>query len=291
MRQIDVERLQKIAQYLPDLLQETEKILTQMRDSNGTVYPMIKAQLLEIKRMVDGGVIPVEKDKEKIRVGYLITRENDGAEKLDKYAESICLVDNLYTQLGDPPKFKYFTTPKKKASFISLPCECCDGTEYCLDGRYFGQEAKTKSVCVFCLAEGKKRVYIPDYIKSKLRNHLHEIHIDKTESQIEQIALAEINELEKTPPVPWLTENEWPVANGDFARYEYQMGKGLFFGGKEDLFRSLEGIEKIKDKDKLWKEVGEKITIFGFSVIATEKYTEIVIAQSLDAKTVKKVWG
>ena len=74
---------------------------------------------------------------------------------------------------------------------------------------------------------------------------------DKSASEIGEIAAAEIGELERTPPVPWLTQNEWPVAHGDFAQYQYPMGKYLFFGGIDELF----------------------------------------VAQSLDPKVIKRVWG
>jgi uncharacterized protein CbrC (UPF0167 family) len=291
MRQVDIERFEMIAKDLPGILQKTDEILIEIGSGNGSIYPVIKAQLLEIKRMVDKRIMPTEKEKENIRVGYIIDREYDGAEKLDEYAEIICKVDSLYAQLGEPPKFKYFSSVKDEAAFINTPCECCGDTEYCLDGGYFGREAKVKSVCVFCLAAGKQKVDVPEFIQNKLLQHLRGFYSDKSEREIKEIATVKISELERTPPVPWLVQNEWPVANGDFAKYEYTLGKYLFHKGKQSFFEAIEGIEKIRDKEMLWSEMGNKITVFGFSVIGAKKYTKIAIPQSLDPITVKKVWG
>lgn len=291
MRQVDIERFEKIEKLLPGVLGETEDILIEIEYDKETVYPAIKCQLMEIKRIVDNRIIPTEEEKERIRVGYLIDREFDGADSLPEYADLIIEISYTFHHLGDPPEFKYFTLPKEEAEYTDIPCECCGTTDYCLDGQYFGDGFKVKSVCVFCLKEGKKRVLVPDNIQMKLLKHLRELYPDKPEAELKKEALAKIDELERTPPVPWLTKNEWPVANGDFARYEHIMDQELFYKGKDYFYSTVEEIDKIKDKEKLWDEVGKKITVFGFTVIGAQKVTRISVPQSVHKKTVKAVWG
>jgi uncharacterized protein CbrC (UPF0167 family) len=291
MRQVDIERFEKIEKLLPGVLGETEDILIEIEYDKETVYPAIKCQLMEIKRIVDNRIIPTDEEKERIRVGYLIEREFDGAGELPEYGKLVAEIGYIYDALGDPPEFKYFTLPKEKATYVDIPCECCGTAGYCLDGQYFGEGAKVKSVCVFCLKEGKKRVLVPDSIQMKLLTHLQELYPDKPDVELKKEALAKIDELERTPPVPWLTKNEWPVGNGDFTRYKYPMNQDMFYEGKEYFYSVVQGIEQIKDKEKLWDEIGKRITVFGFSVIGTEKYTEIVVPQSVHKKTVKAVWG
>jgi hypothetical protein len=292
MRQVDIERFEKIEKIMPGVLAETEDIIVQMgSESDETIYPVVKRQLLEIKRIVDNRIIPTEEEKERILVGTIIVRELDGVDPLPDYAELIIKISYAFHHLGDPPEFKYFALPKDQAEYTNIPCECCGTRDYCLDGRYFGDGARVKSVCVYCLKEGKKRVLIPDNIQMKLLKHLQELHPDKPESELKKDALIKIDELERTPPVPWLTKNEWPVGNGDFTRYEFTLEQDLFHKGKEYFYSVVQGIEKIKDKERLWDEIGKKITVFGFSVIGTEKYAEIVVPQSVHKKTVKAVWG
>jgi hypothetical protein len=292
MRQVDIERFEKIEKMMLRVLAETEEIILELgKDACQTIYPIVKKQLLEIKRVVDNRIIPTEEEKERITLGGIIVREYDGADPLPEYAELASDIWYIYSTLGDPPEFKYFTLPKEEAIYTDIPCECCGTTDYCLDGRYFGDGARVKSVCVFCLKEGKKRVLVPDNIQMKLLKHLRELYPDKPEAELKKEALAKIDELERTPPVPWLTKNEWPVTNGDFASYKYPMNQKMFYQGKEYFYSVVQGIEQIKDKEKLWDEIGKKITVFGFSVIGTEKYTEIVVPQSVHKKTVKAVWG
>ena len=292
MRQVDIERFEKIEKIMPGVLAETEDILLQLgKDARQTIYPIVKRQLLEIKQVVDNRIIPTEEEKERITLGGIIVREYDGADPLPEYAELASDVWYIYSKLGDPPEFKYYALPKNEAEYTDIPCECCGTTDYCLDGRYFGNGVRVKSVCVFCLKEGKKRVVVPDNIQMKLLKHLQDLHPDKPEAELKKEALAKIDELERTPPVPWLTKNEWPVANGDFARYEYPVDQDLFDEEKEYFYSVVQGIEKITDKEKLWDEMDKKITIFGFSVIGSKKFTRISVPQSVHKKTVKAVWG
>jgi len=291
MRQADIERFEKIVQYLPDVLEETEENLRELGEAAArrSSYWIFKTQLLEMKQMIDRQTIPTKADKEKITMTRGTARALDGAEEWPEYAKKISTIVYLYSKLGGAPEFKYFGYPKDEARYVRIPCQCCGGTDYCLDGRYFGQGKRVKSACAFCLAEGKCRVAVPEDIKIKLLNHLRQVYPDKPESEIRETSIAKVDELERTPPVPWLTQNEWPVANGDFT--EYRLIQDDFFEGKEDFFKLVAGIEKVRDKEELWKQMGRNIKMFVFSVIGAREYTKVVVPQSLNRKTIKRVWG
>jgi len=132
-------------------------------------------------------------------------------------------------------------------------------------------------------------VAVPEHIQIKLLNHLRQFYPDKPESEIREMATAKVDELERTPPVPWLTQNEWPVANGDFAEYRLLLEREVF-EVKRDFFNIVAGIERVKDKEELWNQIGKSIVVFSFSVVGAENI-KIAVPQSLDAETIERVWG
>lgn len=113
--------------------------------------------------------------------------------------------------------FEYFPEYHKWARFEE-DCECEDGSP-CLDGVFFGDPDIEEPVCLSDLVSGKVRVDIPDYVVDELRDSITETRPDLTNTQITEKVQAATDTLARTPPVPWIQNNEWPSHCGDFCRY------------------------------------------------------------------------
>lgn len=169
-------------------------------------------------------------------------------------------------------KFKYFEDPFKDAEFIDEEeCQSCGSRKHCLEGEYFDFEEEVISVCLDCLMEGKLRVNIPDYIKDRVTGK------EKEEK---------VSELEKTPPIPWIQYNDWPVCCNDFAKYLGEWNREDFNNQSEDgnglsyllsiLDQSMKGV--IVDSQIFWEDIGNYTAIFVFECLCCSK--RIAIPQS-----------
>lgn len=167
--------------------------------------------------------------------------------------------------------FKYFDNPLENAEFIDEKCQSCGSEENCLEGVYFNEHDDVVSVCLSCLKEGLIRVDIPDYIRKEIKGS------DKFDK---------IDELERTPPVPWIQYNEWPVCCNDFTKYIGEWGRGRLIKESQDgnglnylLSILLQDIkERIVNEKNFWSEIGNLIAIYVFECQTCSK--RIAVSQS-----------
>jgi uncharacterized protein CbrC (UPF0167 family) len=182
--------------------------------------------------------------------------------------------------------FKYFSNPLKNAEFTDEKCQSCGSDEYCLEGVYFDKGDEVTSVCLDCLKKGIVTVDIPEFIQERIKSHLHETFPSKDEKEIELLYHSLLRELERTPPVPWIQYNDWPVCCGDFMQYigewkredfnnaaEDRNGKNFIISILDDFTKS-----KIDDVDVFWNDIGEYTAVFVFKCLQCDKLT--AIAQS-----------
>lgn len=169
-------------------------------------------------------------------------------------------------------KFKYFDDPLKNAEFIDEEeCQSCGASSHCLEGEYFDLDEEVISVCLDCLQQGVIKVNIPKYIKDRIAD------IGKEEK---------VAELEKTPPVPWIQYNDWPVCCNDFTKYLGEWDRSDFEKHSNDgdglnyLLNILDqsSKEKIESVQVFWEDIGHHTAIFVFECLRCSK--KIAIPQS-----------
>lgn len=157
-------------------------------------------------------------------------------------------------------KFKYFNNVMKHAEFTDGEnCQSCNSSEYCLEGIYFDQDEVT-SVCLECLQDGIIKVNIPNYVLDRMNGPGKE---------------SKIKELEKTPPVPWVQYNDWPVCCNDFTKYlgEWEKRECDTFSNNGDGLNYLLSIlepsskQKIQDVAIFWESIGNFIILFVFECL------------------------
>ncbi|RFA31858.1 hypothetical protein CAI16_19655 [Virgibacillus dokdonensis] len=157
-------------------------------------------------------------------------------------------------------KFKYFENPLENAEFTGEACQSCGKNEKCLEGEYFDLDDEVDSVCLNCLRLGKVKVNIPNYIKDRITGQGKE----------EKVA-----ELEKTPPVPWIQYNDWPVCCGDYTKYIGEWEREDFEKNSKDgdglnyLLSILDQStkDKIENENIFWEDIGHYTAIFVFECL------------------------
>ena len=117
--------------------------------------------------------------------------------------------------------FPYFPDYMKWAYFTDPPWLCCeDGETPCLVGTYFdGSEDLPDEICLHDLVTGKYRVDVPDYLEQALARSIQATFSDLAADEVQLRCSAAVAALSKTPPVPWIQSNAWPVCHGDFCQY------------------------------------------------------------------------
>lgn len=186
----------------------------------------------------------------------------------------------------DVQRFKYFIDPQTNASFTDENCQCCGAEKNCLDGDYFDRGAEITSVCLNCLENGRITVEISEYIQKKLFSHLQDTFTQKNEEQLNELFKSILHELQKTPPVPWIQYNDWPVADGDCMQYIGEWGQEDFVNhapdghGKDYAMSILDEWtkSKIDDSHVFWDDIGNYTTIFVFKSVTSS--TIVGVAQS-----------
>ncbi len=181
--------------------------------------------------------------------------------------------------------FKYFNNPAKYSVHSKKPCQFCGENEGNLEGVYFEKGDNIQSICLKCLKEGKETVYIPSYIQERLEQNLNENNT-LSEHDIRKKVISYIDELSKTPPVPWIQFNDWPVCCADFAEYIGEWDREEIIknskdkGGKKFLLEILDEFSKnkIDDFNFFWNDIGINTAIFVFKCISCNKF--LAIAQS-----------
>ncbi len=115
-------------------------------------------------------------------------------------------------------EFKYFPEYQKWARFANQECFCQNDLP-CLEAVYFENPAIENPVCLDLLVSGQARVEVPDYLKKQLLNSILETHPDWSAIQSQELATQIVDALSRTPPIPWIQHNSWPVCCGDFCCY------------------------------------------------------------------------
>jgi uncharacterized protein CbrC (UPF0167 family) len=113
-------------------------------------------------------------------------------------------------------EFRLFYDVAMNAVFTDKPCEEGHLPPF-LDAEYFDGGYEDEGVCLECLRSGSKKVSMNTYIKAKIK-------ICAGES-----AALIINELEQTPPVPWIQYNDWPLCCGDAMQYRGEHSRQSIF--------------------------------------------------------------
>lgn len=181
-------------------------------------------------------------------------------------------------------KFKYFLDPEKDASYVDEPCEVCGSSNLCLDGTYFDHEEELESICMECLVKGKIVVEFPDFLYDKIYNELKRINPTLSEEKIKDNMNEIFSVLEKTPPVPWIQYNDWPVCCGDFMIYLGELTRDQLNAmdinndGKNLLLRLIDNETKnrIDNLDFLWDGLGDYVIAYYFQCTKCDKQTVIL---------------
>lgn len=135
--------------------------------------------------------------------------------------------------------FKYSPYWRKVAPWRD-DCDCPED-DPCIEGIFFDDPDVDEGVCLSELLSGRVKVSIPNY----LRQHLIQSLQASGKKTSEEYLDAAIDELSRTPPVPWIQHNEWPVCCGDFCQY---LG---------ELRKLPEEIEPIVEATTLWEVTEE----------------------------------
>ena len=166
------------------------------------------------------------------------------------------------------------------AIFTDEKCEICGGEEFCLDGVYFEYNQDISSVCLKCLRAGKMVVDIPQYLIDRITSEVSKIYEkDEVEKRIGII----VDELRRTPPVPWIQNNNWQICCGDFMEYigEWDKEEIIINSQKENSRDYLMSImeesfrNRIDDVNYFWEEIGYDVAVFIFKCINCSKYTAV----------------
>lgn len=110
--------------------------------------------------------------------------------------------------MAEDAKFKYFPDYERWARFTDRPAEC--GGPY-LEGVYFEDPDVPDAVCLQDLISGRHRVYVPDYLRQELEKSTMATYPDWPSGRAREHIQRAIDELSRTPPVPWIQPNRWPV--------------------------------------------------------------------------------
>lgn len=178
-------------------------------------------------------------------------------------------------------KFKYYRDVLNNAIFTDKKCEICGSEEFCLDGAYFEYTQDVEAVCLKCLKAGKIVVDIPQYLIDRITSETSKIYEDKAEKR-KRIGII-VDELRRTPPVPWIQNNDWQICCNDFMEYigewdkeeiivnsECENPREYLMNIMEESFRN-----RIDNVDYFWEEIGYDVAIFVFKCIHCSKYTAV----------------
>lgn len=173
-------------------------------------------------------------------------------------------------------KFKYFPDFPAGADLTSDPYSYCGRAPALPAIRLGFGTGANGSICADCLAKGMATVNVPSWVQRDLESGVDRTHPDWSEQQRSRYVSERVNELARTPPVPWLQNNEWPVCGDDFAEYNDEVARELLLQQHETVAEAksaLRGILKDampnweqsdNDVDMEWEELGNYLAIFLF---------------------------
>lgn len=172
--------------------------------------------------------------------------------------------------------FRYFDASEKNAEFTDTPCESCGSDENCLEGVYFDElDFDRESVCLECLVQGKITVHLSDYLIDKLKRHIKLMNPTLQNKEVLKAVNQQVEELKKTPPIPWIQSNDWVICCGEFAKYIGEWSqKDLNEASKNNdgLAYFLEILEqdykdRVDDSDLLWDDLGNQSAAYVFECL------------------------
>lgn len=183
-------------------------------------------------------------------------------------------------------EFKYFPENKKFAVFATDKCLCKDNLP-CLEPIHFEDPEIENPVCLDQLVNGQVRVAISVYLQKRLLDSIVNTHPSWSGDRARNLAAQIVDALSRTPPVPWIQNNDWPVCCGDFCCYLGEWSQEKLTESSPDgngssfLWGILEERRRNRrdDPDQLWQEIESGwTTIFVFRCF--ECNTLIAVDQS-----------
>lgn len=185
-----------------------------------------------------------------------------------------------------PHDFRYSPDYESTAEYSEMACDLCGRTP-ALEAIYFGNSVDAEAVCIECLRSGIITVEIPSYLNRRLEESIRSTNPEIEDAEVVARIAEAVDELSRTPPVPWIQHNYWPVCHGDFARYLGEWSSDTLSqrshtgDGLEYLLSFLDPFprESIGDVQALWQSVQRKETaIYVFECFKCSRL--IAIAQS-----------
>ncbi|MBP7599883.1 MAG: CbrC family protein [Thermoflexales bacterium] len=184
------------------------------------------------------------------------------------------------------PSFKYFPDFTTWARTSNEPCECVDDS-MCLDPLPFGHPELDRPICVDDLVRGVVRVDVPEYLRKRLRASIAAEQPAWGTTQVDDDAALKIDQLERTPPVPWIQSNRWPICHADFCVYLGECScarlDGLATDGNglrylSDILENQRPVDEYSMR-RLWNQIDRGWTII-FLFQCTRCSRQIAIHQS-----------
>jgi uncharacterized protein CbrC (UPF0167 family) len=172
-------------------------------------------------------------------------------------------------------EFKYFPNYQTWARFTEDDCNC-PLDELCLDGVFFGDPDVPDAICLSWLMAGQYRVEIGHYLIRLLEQSVRLEHPEWSDQQVTVHVDQSVDALSRTPPVPWIQHNNWPVCHGDFCRYDGEWRQDQFIQAAPDgdgvsyLVSILDepNRERIGDPIGLWESISNGwTTVFVFTCL------------------------
>lgn len=167
--------------------------------------------------------------------------------------------------------FTYFPDYRRWARFVDEPCDCAGP---CLNGLYFEDPDVPDAVCLERLISGAVRVAVPAYLRDTLARSAAATHPGWPAERLAAHVAAAVDTLSRTPPVPWVQHNSWPVHHGDFCCYLGEWDQAALTAasptgdGRAYLLSLVEAPPAVADPEALWVAVGSGwATVFGFACL------------------------
>jgi uncharacterized protein CbrC (UPF0167 family) len=186
----------------------------------------------------------------------------------------------------DKIEFKYFPGYLQWTELAKDPCDCPE-QEPCLNGQWFHDPSVPEKVCISSLLSGQFRVDIPEYVQADLARSVRTAYPEWSTSEIAAHVELSTEELSRTPPIPWVQNNNWPACCGDYCRYLGEWTQEQLTSDSADddglayLLSILHDTDRmpIGDPEGLWASIANEWTVvFMFECLVCKR--RVAIEQS-----------